>query len=61
MGGFFYIAGRIATFSPCAEQVLKTKEALQQNGFFEIETFEGLSKELQVQYRTHSKLNVVCY
>ncbi|KAF4529458.1 hypothetical protein B566_EDAN014234 [Ephemera danica] len=48
--------GRLVTFSPCIEQVQKSKEAMLQNGFFEICTTEGLSRELQVQYRTHPRL-----
>ncbi|XP_065352941.1 tRNA (adenine(58)-N(1))-methyltransferase catalytic subunit TRMT61A [Cloeon dipterum] len=50
--------GRIAIFSPCVEQVVRTKEALLKNDFFETETIECLCKELSVQYRTHGKLNL---
>ncbi|XP_059474163.1 tRNA (adenine(58)-N(1))-methyltransferase catalytic subunit TRMT61A [Neocloeon triangulifer] len=50
--------GRISIFSPCIEQVVKSKEALLKNGFFEAEMLECLCRDLNVQYRTHAKLNL---
>lgn len=39
---------KLATFSPCIEQVVKTLEVLQEQGFKNIQMFEVLVKQLNV-------------
>jgi len=39
---------KIATFSPCIEQVFKTLEVLKEEGFKDIKMFEVLPKQLNV-------------
>ncbi|PVU97956.1 hypothetical protein BB561_000218 [Smittium simulii] len=39
------IAGKICTFSPCIEQVQRTANALHDNSFFDIQTFECLVRD----------------
>ena len=40
--------GRICSFSPCVEQVQKTCTALRDQGFQEIQTFEGIERPYQL-------------
>jgi tRNA (adenine57-N1/adenine58-N1)-methyltransferase len=41
--------GTIVSFSPTIEQVVKTAEALKENGFVSIETIECLLRGMQVE------------
>jgi len=41
-------SARLATFSPCIEQVVKTLEVLQKEGFKNLQMFEVLVKNLNV-------------
>ena len=41
--------GTIVSFSPTIEQVIKTSEALKQNGFVSIETIECLMRGMQIE------------
>ena len=42
------VATRICAFSPCMEQVLKTVAALHTHGFSDVEMYEALSREHEV-------------
>ena len=42
-------SGTVVSFSPTIDQVVKTVEALQENGFTEIETIECLMRGMQVE------------
>ena len=42
-------AGSFVSFSPTIDQVVKTVEALKENGFIEIETLECLLRGMQVE------------
>lgn len=42
-------SGVCCSFSPVIEQVIKTHEAMKNNGFFEIETYELLKRSIQVK------------
>ncbi|MEM3700902.1 MAG: tRNA (adenine-N1)-methyltransferase [Candidatus Bathyarchaeia archaeon] len=41
--------GTIVSFSPTIDQVVKTVEALKENGFVDVETIECLMREMQVE------------
>ncbi len=41
--------GTIVSFSPTIDQVIKTVEALKENGFLDIETVECLMRGMQVE------------
>jgi len=41
-------SGSLVSFSPTIDQVVKTVEALKENGFVNIETFESLLRRMQV-------------
>jgi len=41
--------GTIVSFSPTIDQVVKTAEALKENGFINVETVECLMREMQVE------------
>ncbi len=42
-------SGTIVSFSPTIDQVVKTVEALNDNGFIDIQTVECLMRRLQVE------------
>ncbi|HDM89160.1 MAG TPA: hypothetical protein ENG65_04125, partial [Candidatus Bathyarchaeota archaeon] len=42
-------SGIFVSFSPTVDQVVKTVEALRQNGFAGIETFESMFRGMQVE------------
>ena len=46
---------RLCSFSPCIEQVQRTCEALAENGFFQIRTFEVLFREFET-YRLQERV-----
>ncbi len=41
--------GKLCNFSPCIEQVQRCAEAMTQNGFIEIETYECLSRHFEAE------------
>ncbi|MDH5389983.1 MAG: protein methyltransferase, partial [Candidatus Bathyarchaeota archaeon] len=41
--------GVLVSFSPTIDQVVKTVEALKENGFVAIETVESLMREMQIE------------
>jgi len=42
-------SGTLVSFSPTIDQVVKTAEALEENGFVDIETIECLTRRMQVE------------
>jgi len=42
-------SGTLVSFSPTIDQVVRTDEALRENGFIDIETIECLMREMQVE------------
>ena len=42
-------SGVLVSFSPTIDQVVKTVEALKENGFVAIETVESLMREMQIE------------
>jgi len=42
-------SGTIVSFSPTVDQVVKTVEALEENGFVDIETIECIMRRMQVE------------
>ncbi|XP_043249884.1 tRNA (adenine(58)-N(1))-methyltransferase catalytic subunit TRMT61A isoform X1 [Colletes gigas] len=52
--------GKLCSFSPCIEQVQRTCEKLISKGFIELNTYECLQREMNVQYRNLSTLDLEC-
>ncbi|XP_011502604.1 PREDICTED: tRNA (adenine(58)-N(1))-methyltransferase catalytic subunit TRMT61A [Ceratosolen solmsi marchali] len=50
--------GKLCSFSPCIEQVQRTCAKLSSMGFISIETYECLQRELTVQQKNLSVLNL---
>jgi len=42
-------SGTLVSFSPTIDQVVKTSEALEENGFVDIETVECLVRRMQIE------------
>ena len=41
--------GRLCNFSPCIEQVFKATQEMAKLGFYDIRTFECLTREIEVR------------
>ncbi|KOC67652.1 tRNA (adenine(58)-N(1))-methyltransferase catalytic subunit TRMT61A [Habropoda laboriosa] len=52
--------GKLCSFSPCIEQVQRTCTKLVSKGFTELNTYECLQREVNVQYRNLSILDLEC-
>ncbi|XP_076296268.1 tRNA methyltransferase 61 [Lasioglossum baleicum] len=52
--------GKLCSFSPCIEQVQRTCLKLLTKGFIELNTFECLQREVSVQYKNLSTLDLEC-
>ncbi|KAK2579266.1 hypothetical protein KPH14_008226 [Odynerus spinipes] len=52
--------GKLCSFSPCIEQVQRTCTELTSEGFIELSTYECLQRELTVQNKSLSVLNLDC-
>ncbi|XP_006612071.1 tRNA (adenine(58)-N(1))-methyltransferase catalytic subunit TRMT61A [Apis dorsata] len=52
--------GKLCSFSPCIEQVQRTCAKLVSKGFIELNTYECLQREVNVQYRNLSILELEC-
>ncbi|CAK9816151.1 tRNA (adenine(58)-N(1))-methyltransferase catalytic subunit TRMT61A [Anthophora quadrimaculata] len=52
--------GKLCSFSPCIEQVQRTCAKLVSKGFTELNTYECLQREVNVQYRNLSILDLEC-
>ena len=50
--------GRICNFSPCIEQVQKTVEQMAKSGFYEIRTFETLSRDFGTNHVKYESLTL---
>jgi len=48
--------GKLCNFSPCIEQVQKVSLAMAEQGFYDIRTFECLSKEMQSSNFTYDSI-----
>jgi tRNA (adenine57-N1/adenine58-N1)-methyltransferase len=48
--GFLKNSGVVCSFSPVIEQVIKTHEALKENHFHDIKTYELLKREIRVKF-----------
>lgn len=54
------IGGKLCFFSPCIEQVQRTCAKLICEGFIELNTYECLQREMNVQYRSLPILDFEC-
>ncbi|XP_012224810.1 tRNA (adenine(58)-N(1))-methyltransferase catalytic subunit TRMT61A isoform X2 [Linepithema humile] len=52
--------GKLCSFSPCIEQAQRTCAKLICEGFIELNTYECLQREMNVQYRSLSVLDLEC-
>ena len=52
--------GKLCSFSPCIEQVQRTCTNLSSKGFIELNTFECLQREVNVQYKNLPILDLEC-
>ncbi|XP_076233807.1 tRNA methyltransferase 61 [Calliopsis andreniformis] len=52
--------GKLCSFSPCIEQVQRTCTKLTSKGFIELNTYECLQRELNVQYKSLPVLDLEC-
>jgi len=57
---YYLIGGKLCFFSPCIEQVQRTCTKLICNGFIELNTYECLQREMNVQYRLLPVLELEC-
>ena len=57
---YLKLSGTLVSFSPTIEQVKKTSSALQENGFFEINTYELIKRKYQVKENaTHPEVRMI--
>jgi len=57
---YLKLSGTLVSFSPAIEQVKKTTFALQENGFYEINTYELIKRRIQVKKNaTHPEVRMV--
>jgi len=57
---YLKLSGTLVSFSPTIEQVKKTTFALQENGFFEINTYELIKRKFQVKENaTHPEVRMI--
>jgi tRNA (adenine57-N1/adenine58-N1)-methyltransferase len=57
---YLKLSGTLVSFSPTIEQVKKTNSALQENGFFEINTYELIKRKYQVKANaTHPEVRMI--
>lgn len=47
----FSTGGKLCSFSPCIEQVQRTCSTLTYEGFVDLNTYECLQREVNVQYK----------
>ncbi|KZC05345.1 PREDICTED: tRNA (adenine(58)-N(1))-methyltransferase catalytic subunit TRMT61A [Dufourea novaeangliae] len=52
--------GKLCSFSPCIEQVQRTCAKLTSKGFIELNTYECLQREVNVQYKNLPMLDLEC-
>jgi len=57
---YLKLSGTLVSFSPTIEQVKKTTFALQENGFYEINTYELIKRKFQVKENaTHPEVRMI--
>jgi tRNA (adenine57-N1/adenine58-N1)-methyltransferase len=57
---YLKLSGTLVSFSPTIEQVKKTSSALQENGFYEINTYELIKRKFQVKENaTHPEVRMI--
>ena len=57
---YLKLSGTLVSFSPAIEQVKKTTFALQENGFYEINTYELIKRKFQVKKNaTHPEVRMI--
>ena len=57
---YLKLSGTLVSFSPTIEQVKKTTIALQENGFYEINTYELIKRKFQVKENaTHPEVRMI--
>ena len=57
---YLKLSGTLVSFSPAIEQVKKTTFALQENGFYEINTYELIKRKFQVKDNaTHPEVRMI--
>ena len=57
---YLKLSGTLVSFSPAIEQVKKTTFALQENGFYEINTYELIKRRIQVKKNaTHPEVRMI--
>jgi len=57
---YLKLSGTLVSFSPTIEQVKKTTFALQENGFYEINTYELIKRKFQVKKNaTHPEVRMI--
>ena len=58
--GYLKLSGTLVSFSPTIEQVKKTTTALQENSFYEINTYELIKRKYQVKENaTHPEVRMI--